>query len=59
MVSRQLQSIKLGVIVEPMHYYGDASLYDYDNNQFGFTKEISPLYVINQTSHLAQVRTNL
>ena len=28
----------LGVIVEPMHYYGDASLYDYDNNQFGFTR---------------------
>ena len=21
-----------------MHYYGDASLYDYDNNQFGFTR---------------------
>jgi peptide/nickel transport system substrate-binding protein len=21
-----------------MHYYGDASLYNYDNNQFGFTK---------------------
>ena len=29
---------QLGVIVEPMHYYGDASLYDYDNNQFGFTR---------------------
>ena len=27
---------QLGVIVEPMHYYGDASLYD--NNQFGFTR---------------------
>ena len=38
MVSMQLQSISLGVIVEPMHYYGDASLYDYDNNQFGFTR---------------------
>ncbi|MGF0065299.1 ABC transporter substrate-binding protein [Lachnospiraceae bacterium SGI.085] len=24
--------------VQPMHYYGDASAYDYDNNQFGFTK---------------------
>lgn len=28
----------LGVIVEPLHYYGDESLYDYDNNQFGFTR---------------------
>ena len=28
---------QLGVIVEPMHYYGDA-FYDYDNNQFGFTR---------------------
>ena len=24
--------------IAPMHYYGDASLYDYDNNMFGFTK---------------------
>ena len=24
--------------VAPMHYYGDEALYDYDNNQFGFTK---------------------
>ncbi len=24
--------------VAPLHYYGDASLYDYDNNSFGFTK---------------------
>ena len=29
---------QLAVTVAPMHYYGDASLYDYDNNQFGFTK---------------------
>ena len=29
---------QLGVTVCPMHYYGDASLYDYDNNQFGFPK---------------------
>ncbi|MEA4823524.1 MAG: ABC transporter substrate-binding protein [Clostridiaceae bacterium] len=28
----------LGIQVAPMHYYGDASLYDYDNNQFGFTR---------------------
>ena len=24
--------------VAPLHYYGDASLYDYENNSFGFTK---------------------
>ena len=24
--------------VSPLHYYGDTSLYDYDNNQFGFPK---------------------
>ena len=29
---------QLGVSVAPMHYYGDASLYDYDNNSFGFPK---------------------
>ena len=29
---------QLGVTIAPMHYYGDASLYDYDNNSFGFTK---------------------
>ncbi len=29
---------QLGVTVAPMHYYGDASKYDYDNNQFGFEK---------------------
>jgi len=27
-----------GLPVVPMHYYGDESLYDYDNNSFGFTK---------------------
>lgn len=27
---------KLGVSVSPLHYYGDVSLYDYDNNMFGF-----------------------
>ena len=25
------------VPLAPLHYYGDESLYDYDNNQFGFT----------------------
>ncbi len=29
---------QLSIPVAPLHYYGDASLYDYDNNMFGFTK---------------------
>lgn len=29
---------QLALTVAPMHYYGDASLYDYDNNSFGFVK---------------------
>ncbi|WP_026650918.1 ABC transporter substrate-binding protein [Butyrivibrio proteoclasticus] len=29
---------QLGISVQPMHYYGDESLYDYDNNKFGFEK---------------------
>ena len=29
---------QLGVTIAPMHYYGDPSLYDYDNDQFGFPK---------------------
>lgn len=29
---------QLAISVAPMHYYGDASLYDYDNNKFGFVK---------------------
>lgn len=29
---------QLGVAVAPLHYYGDTSLYDYDNNMFGFNK---------------------
>lgn len=28
-----------GIDVAPLHYYGDESLYDYDNNQFGFPRE--------------------
>lgn len=28
----------VGVTVAPLHYYGETSLYDYDNNQFGFVK---------------------
>jgi len=27
---------QLGVQVAPLHYYGDVSKYDYENNQFGF-----------------------
>ncbi len=29
---------QLGIPVAPMHYYGDASLYDYDADSFGFVK---------------------
>lgn len=29
---------QLGVAIAPMHYYGDKSLFDYDNNSFGFVK---------------------
>ncbi|MBQ3030366.1 MAG: ABC transporter substrate-binding protein, partial [Agathobacter sp.] len=29
---------QLSLAVAPMHYYGDASLYDYENNSFGFPK---------------------
>lgn len=29
---------KLQQPIAPMHYYGDESLYDYENNSFGFTK---------------------
>ncbi len=28
----------LGIQIAPLHYYGDESLYDYDNNKFGFEK---------------------
>ncbi len=27
-----------GISISPMHYYGDESKYDYDNNSFGFTR---------------------
>lgn len=27
-----------GISATPMHYYGDESLYDYDNNMFGFPR---------------------
>ena len=29
---------QLALTVAPMHYYGDVSQYDYDNNKFGFVK---------------------
>lgn len=29
---------QLALAVAPMHYYGDAESYDYDNNNFGFPK---------------------
>ena len=29
---------QIGQVIAPLHYYGDPSLYDYDNNMFGFTK---------------------
>ena len=29
---------QLGVYIAPLHYYGDESKYDYDNNKFGFDK---------------------
>ncbi|MCR5671362.1 MAG: ABC transporter substrate-binding protein [Butyrivibrio sp.] len=29
---------QLAINVQPLHYYGDESLYDYDNNKFGFEK---------------------
>ncbi len=29
---------QLALPITPMHYYGDESLYDYDNNKFGFNK---------------------
>lgn len=27
-----------GITISPMHYYGDEAQYDYDNNNFGFTR---------------------
>lgn len=29
---------QLAIEIAPLHYYGDDSLYDYDNNMFGFEK---------------------
>ena len=35
---------QLAIDVCPMHYYGDPSLYDYDNNKFGFVKgDLTPV----------------
>lgn len=30
--------LQFNIFIAPMHYYGDESLYDYDNNSFGFPK---------------------
>ena len=29
---------QLGITIAPLHYYGDAAKYDYDNGKFGFDK---------------------
>ncbi|MEA5051764.1 MAG: ABC transporter substrate-binding protein [Oscillospiraceae bacterium] len=29
---------QLALAITPMHYYGDSTLYDYNNNKFGFNK---------------------
>lgn len=29
---------QLAITVQPLHYYGDEALYDYENNSFGFVK---------------------
>ena len=29
---------QLAISIAPLHYYGDADMYDYDTNQFGFPK---------------------
>ena len=29
---------QLGIVIAPLHYYGDKEKYDYDNNKFGFDK---------------------
>ena len=29
---------QLGITIAPLHYYGDKSLFDYENNSFGFPK---------------------
>ncbi|MEG1710867.1 MAG: ABC transporter substrate-binding protein, partial [Clostridia bacterium] len=29
---------QIGVTITPLHYYGDAKLYDYNANKFGFTR---------------------
>ena len=30
--------MQLGVVIAPMHYYGEKDKYDYANNKFGFDK---------------------
>lgn len=39
---------QLDIPIMPLHYYGEETLYDYANNQFGFIKEdLSPVYKMN------------
>ena len=43
---------QLQLPVAPMHYYGDESLYDYENNSFGFPKgDLSSREVQDQHPH--------
>ena len=43
---------QLGFYVAPLHYYGDTSKYDYDNNKFGFSKFAGILSVALSQHHL-------
>lgn len=42
---------KIGdIVVAPLHYYGDEATYDYDNNQFGFTRgDVSSIKALSST----------
>ena len=41
---------QLGLDIAPLHYYGDESLYDYENNSFGFPR--GDLSIVNsKTEH--------
>ncbi len=47
----------MDIQIAPLHYYGDESQYDYDNNQFGFTKgDLFPQSARRQPLRLALVR---
>ena len=41
---------ELGVVIAPLHYYGDAAKYDYANNKFGFDKgDLSKVRSVTRT----------